>query len=632
MFWYDWSRLPRKVAVLLAAATLLPLATLLWFGWLVLKQDRALEEQQIRQRVERAADLAVVAFERAVAAAEKNLANGADRWPEGAVVVTFQGDSIQVQEPDRLAYLPVAPRLPEPPKPLFAAGENLEFRQRDYSAAAGFYRKLAKSRDPVTRAGALLRLARSLRAAGQPEEALPVYADLLETDNVAFDGVPASLIARHARCVLLETLLQTDSLQVEAQALEKDFRRGRWGLSRPVTELYQQDFARWGVSSSPLQSDRELLAESLEMLWQRWSAAGLTGSGRELIVKEGGEVVACWIPSEDGVSALLATRRFVETEWLEAISPVLWEQGVDLALHGTVPVNAGAALRRAGETGLPWSVIVTSLDPPLERSQYEFRRRLLITGFVILVLLASLASYLIFRALSREVALARLQTDFVAAVSHEFRTPLTSLRQFTDMLQVHANLSQKRRELCYEAQDRATTRLTRLVESLLDFGRMEGGARPYRFRVHNCGELVQNVVDEFRQEPASAEFQIRVTQNGSAEVNADAEALGRAIWNLLDNAVKYSGESREVDVELDRRGREIAILVRDRGLGIPPVEQESISHRFRRGEEALRLGIRGTGIGLAMVEHIVKAHTGRLELRSEPGQGSTFSLILPVRE
>jgi len=199
------------------------------------------------------------------------------------------------------------------------------------------------------------------------------------------------------------------------------------------------------------------------------------------------------------------------------------------------------------------------------------------------------------------------------------------------MLREHKNLSDERRDVCYEAQSRSTARLTRLVETLLDFGRMEGGARIYHFEPIDTVELVRRTVEEFRQEAQSSGFQFRLMAQDSAEIDADGEALGRALWNLLDNAVKYSGDSREIEVEVGRAGSDVTIAVRDRGLGIPSHEQSLIFRKFQRGDEAMRLGIKGTGIGLAMVDHIMKAHHGRIEVRSEPGRGSTFTLALPVR-
>jgi len=200
------------------------------------------------------------------------------------------------------------------------------------------------------------------------------------------------------------------------------------------------------------------------------------------------------------------------------------------------------------------------------------------------------------------------------------------------MLREHGNLSDERRRLCYEAQSRATDRLTRLVESLLDFGRIEAGARPYRFERRDCAELVERVVEEFRREVQAVGYEVEFHGNGPAQIEADGEALSRAVWNLLDNAVKYSPDRRTIEVGLERREQSVSIAVRDRGIGIPAHERAAIFVKFHRGEQARARGIQGTGIGLAMVEQIVKAHHGRVELESEPGKGSTFTIVLPAKD
>jgi len=632
MPWRKGQRLPPRVTLILVAATAVPLVALFWVSWRLLAQDRALEDQQIDQRVERAADIVAAALERAVAAAERRLAEGNRDWPDGAAVLTAQGEIVQVWPAGRAAYLPIAQKIPELPVEPFAAGEAIEFRERDFNRAAAIYRDLAGSTRPGLRAGALLRLARCLRGSEKPADALPVYTRLLDEDGWAFEGTPVSLVARQARCSLMETLNRADDLRNEAALLGSDLQRGRWSLTRAQAHLYAQDVARWGVEPSPAQPERELLAEGLSALWERLSLPGTAASGRgSLAVRPQASVVALWSRAGGRVSALVVTPRFVSAQWLAVIDPVLREQRVKLMLHdGTRGLPPGT-VRRTDETGLPWTTVVAAGDPKAERGEYQARRRLLLLVFLILAALIVLAGTLTFRATSREFAAARLQSEFVAAVSHEFRTPLTSLRQFTDMLREHKNLSDERRALCYEAQARSASRLTRLVESLLDFGRMEGGARVYHFEPIDAAELARRVVEEFRAEAQSSDYQFRLTAQEPAAVEADAEALGRALWNLLDNAVKYSGASREIEVEVRRTGPEVMIAVRDRGLGIPAHERGLIFRKFQRGGDAVRLGIRGTGIGLTMVEHIVKAHRGRIEVRSEPGQGSAFALVLPVR-
>jgi signal transduction histidine kinase len=254
----------------------------------------------------------------------------------------------------------------------------------------------------------------------------------------------------------------------------------------------------------------------------------------------------------------------------------------------------------------------------------------MMAGLAALALLVITGTYLIGRAMSRELAIARLQSDFVSAVSHEFRTPLTSLTQFTEMLVENDSLPAETRRRYYQAQARATGRLSRLVESLLDFSRMEAGARPYRLEPLDAAELARAVVEEFRLEGAAKNFTIECDAADGAMVHADREALSQALWNLLDNAVKYSGPSCIVRVNVEH-GREVTLRVRDRGPGIPASERKQVFRKFARGSAARAGNVRGTGIGLAMVRHIVEAHGGRVTVDAEPGSGSTFTIVLPAR-
>ena len=245
---------------------------------------------------------------------------------------------------------------------------------------------------------------------------------------------------------------------------------------------------------------------------------------------------------------------------------------------------------------------------------------------------------IITRSVVRDLAVARLQSDFVSAVSHEFRTPLTSLRQLTEVLLDGRVAAEDRRETYYRALARQTDRLHRLVESLLDFGRMEAGTSPYRLEPLDACALVRSVVEEFRA-GRGREGLPRGAAGGQPpgvrrrRLPADREALTHALWNLLDNAVKYSPECRTVWVDVERTG--IAawpIRVRDRGLGVPRHEHADIFERFVRGADAKAHGIKGTGIGLAMVRHIVSAHGGDVGVESVPGEGSTFTIALRIRQ
>jgi signal transduction histidine kinase len=272
--------------------------------------------------------------------------------------------------------------------------------------------------------------------------------------------------------------------------------------------------------------------------------------------------------------------------------------------------------------GLP-PVLIQSGPPPGVSSVW-------IAGFGLLAVLAILGTWFIARAVTRELALARLQSDFVSAVSHEFRTPLTTLRQLTEILSEGRITAEDRRRTYYDALTRQTERLHQLVESLLDFGRMEAGSSPYRLEPLDACAFVRSVVEQFEHEAEGRGYHVELDVDGTAAtIDGDRQALTNALWNLLDNAVKYSLECRTVWVDVTRQDTRLAIRVRDQGLGIPRGEHTEIFRKFVRGAAAKAENIKGTGIGLAMVDHIVKAHGGEVRLQSEPGAGSAFTLLLP---
>jgi signal transduction histidine kinase len=279
---------------------------------------------------------------------------------------------------------------------------------------------------------------------------------------------------------------------------------------------------------------------------------------------------------------------------------------------------------------------VLSTDDAATGSGDLGRRRLLMAGLAAIVLLLAGGSYFLWRVIERELAVARLQADFVAAVSHEFRTPLTSLRHITELLVeddgMPAGPEQERRKSFYSALGRNTERLHRLVESLLDFSRMETGRKPWHLEPMDAGVLTAEVALEFQKEVEARGVHVEVAVDNAValRLRADADALSHALWNLLDNAVKYSPLRNAVRVSVGRNDRAIVIAVKDEGLGIPAHEQRQIFRKFVRGEKASELGIKGAGLGLAMVSHIVEAHGGSVELESQEGKGSTFRLVLPA--
>ncbi len=236
------------------------------------------------------------------------------------------------------------------------------------------------------------------------------------------------------------------------------------------------------------------------------------------------------------------------------------------------------------------------------------------------------------RAASREMALSRMKGDFVSNVSHELRTPLASMRAFGELLRLgRAGTPEKAREYgeYIEAESR---RLSALVDNILDFSRIESGLKTYRFEARDLAEVVGETVRGFEVRLRHAGFRLDLAgpEAPLPPVAIDAQAIAQALGNLLDNAVKYSDGAKEIDVRLGSRDGWVYVSVRDRGIGIAREEQGRVFERFHRVGTGLVHDVKGSGLGLSIVRHIVEAHRGRVTLESEPGRGSTFTIALPV--
>ncbi len=628
-----WRGRSRSLTLLLLAVVVPPAATLVWLGWLLLQQDRALLAQRDFERRQVAAQTAVRSLELSLAAAERVVLAGP--VPKGMVRLVLSAARVDAQPADRVLWLPTRRRAELADDRRFADAERLEF-QGGVDRALTIYENAARSPKPEVRAGALLRLARVRRTQTRWDDALSAYRSLSTIYDVAIAGAPADLQARRGAGAVLQASNRTQELVREARALEVDLLAGRWTLDRAAWELTAADIERWTGQQVLVAADRRMFSTVAAML----SAGHPPESrARRLIVVDGTSVTVLWRAEGDRAAALAISPAVLHA-WVGGVLDDGPQGGAHLSLLGsTGELLAGAAMKlgatvvkaSASETGLPWTIVLGLGDSSSASADLAGRQRLLSGGLAAILLLLAGGSYFLWRVMQRELAVARLQTDFVSAVSHEFRTPLTSLRHVAELLEESDNMPLAHRKTFYEALSRNTERLHRLVESLLDFAPMESHRKPYNLRSVDAAALVTDIVAEFQKEVAGRGFTIAlaIEPPAPARLSADALSLTNAVRNLLDNAVKYSPHTRSIHVAVRQRPRGIAISVRDEGLGVPNRERKEIFGRFVRGETASRLGIKGTGLGLAIVSHIVEAHGGTIELESEEGVGSTFTIVLP---
>jgi signal transduction histidine kinase len=380
------------------------------------------------------------------------------------------------------------------------------------------------------------------------------------------------------------------------------------------------------------------LASAAEALYQEWRG-DLPDTGKRILWESNQPLLSIWRQANDGLALLLLGPQWLEARLNESRGSSFAREGIAVILTDTegrpvlgrqVAGSPRQTVRLASETQLPWNVHAVTTDPDAVLAPARTRRGILVAVLGLVSALMLTGAYLVGRAGTREMAVSSLQSEFVSSVSHEFRTPLSSLCLLSDLLASGRVASEADRNEYYGVLVRESRRLRRLVEGLLNFGRMEAGAMQYRFETIDPAELVRELSNDFQHEVEASGYRIEVTAGKDTPlVNADRTALGSALWNLLDNAVKYSPACRQVWVDVLQEGGRAAIRVRDCGLGIPVSEQRSIFEKFTRGEAARRGGIRGTGVGLAMVQSIMAAHGGEIRLESDPGRGSTFTLLLP---
>lgn len=514
----QWFRPPRQALVWFLAITLGLVAALVWQGWRILEQDRALETQRTLQHVDHAADHMTAVMQRVLAELEDQLLQlsalpGAKAPPRYAFLVVASPDGVQVYPPRRLLYYPILPRTEEPPVTLFVAGESAEYQGNDPAAAVELFRALAHSRNAGVRAGALLRLGRNLRKAGRRREALQAYDELAALGSTSVDGLPAELVAREAHCRVWEELHRREELKREAEQLDARLHGGQWRLSRAAWEFYASEVRAWLGTSEPAPGEQEaaLLAAAVDWLWGHWQSEPVSKGRRYLAVGQAPLMLA-WEATGSRLAALVSGPEYLAAFWDQELKTLpaqaaLTDAGGQVVLGRLDPQARPQVVRGPAATRLPWTLQVARSGPAPGAEAVEGRRRLLLLGLVIVALLVAGASYFIFQAITHELSVARLQSDFVAVVSHEFRTPLTSLRQLSELL-AKDRVPEPQRQRTYDVLAKETERLQRLVEELLDFTRMEAGVTHYHFETVETGELLDSLVAGFQHHVAAQGYSV----------------------------------------------------------------------------------------------------------------------------
>jgi signal transduction histidine kinase len=563
--------------------------------------------------------------------------------PGCGVLLSESNQNLQVFPPDALLYKLVSAPAPQTIASRFpsslAQAESLEIERKDYERAVRAYRRLLDSADAGLRPLLLQRLARTLRKAGRLEEAATAYRDLQRLDAVWIGGLPSDLIARSELSSLAAERGDTAVLNAYALALYRDLVSGKWLLDKPRYLYYSDRCRSWCQESQGANVE----FNSLRMTEERKLA--LSRAAEDFLVQparvlsgEGGVHLAFW--QTDPFAAVVLSGGFLGSDWWPRIFS---SRGEDIeavlffpdgkALFGSPPAETPAFaviqdLRAAGE---PWRLQVWPRQPAVINAEIRQRQTLSMMMLVFVGALLLFGGAITIRIVRREMEIARLRADFVSTVSHEFRSPLSGIRHLGEMLfDGRVTALEKQRDY-FRMIVQESDRLARLVENILDFSRMEEGRREYKFEPLNPTPWLRNLAADFGSEIAANGVALEAKiPDGLPPIFADGQALGSAVRNLLDNAVKYSPGERTVWLDAEAEDDAIRIAVRDRGVGISEQDRTHIFDRFYRAGGDISKRVKGAGLGLSLVQHIVSAHGGTVECRSRVGEGSTFTVRLPV--
>jgi signal transduction histidine kinase len=610
-----------------------------WQVWLtvrLLEQDRNLQEQRSRERLGTIGDLAVVRLAMVTSGLRGRnelppLPGLEASFPKGGIFLLISRKGTVVYPPRPLLFAPTLPAAKEVPANAFDAADELELREQKFDQAIAALQPLAHR--SATRPEALLRIARIYSKTNRQGSALDTYQSLMGETAINPSGIPYTVLAAAARCRILIAQNRKREAATEADAFRAGLLDGRWPLDREAFEYQWSKLNQLGISVRQPPQEAIDFALLVGRLYERWQSNQAHGSGAHGWELQPDSSPVFWNATPDRLSALIAP-----PDWLSATMTLRANAG-DVRFRLLMPGSAAApgmsVTRSLADAQLPGRLELTTVWPNL--SDDSSRRRLLLAGAGLMLLVVLGSGYVVHRAISRELRVAQLQSDFVAAVSHEFRSPLTTLRTITELLAQNRITAESHRQQSYIFLDRETMRLHQMVENLLDFGRMESGRKLYRVEAHDAFQLVRATVADFSEQAVANGFQVEAEigaegKPAAAKIEVDEEAFRRALRNLLDNAVKYSPVCRTVWVNGAVEDHRVLISVRDQGMGIEANERRAIFQKFVRGEAVKREGIKGTGIGLAMVRQICEAMGGEIRLQSEAGVGSTFTMVLPLVE
>jgi signal transduction histidine kinase len=354
------------------------------------------------------------------------------------------------------------------------------------------------------------------------------------------------------------------------------------------------------------------------------------------------------LPDQSGFAGVLLNKGFVSDDLIAGSM-----RKVDNIYHGNAAVTSALTISITDENnhviysnalGQNGHFLESNMDRPFsnwkvrvglkntnidELARNSFLHSAGATVLVLIFLLLGMA--LTIRATDREARLAQAKSNFVSNVSHELKTPLSLLSLFSEILELGRVNSEEKKTEYYRIIRHESLRLNKMIDNILDFSKIEAGRKTYVFAEGDMAEVIEHVLSSYRYQITNSGFDVQTkVQPELPPVLLDRDAMEQAISNLLDNAIKYSRDVKQLSITTERRGSKLSIEIADQGIGIPRAEQAKVFEKFYRVGNGLVHDVKGSGLGLSLVKHIVEAHNGTISVESEVGKGSRFTILLPL--
>jgi signal transduction histidine kinase len=637
-----------------------------------IRNDQALSEKESRKRLEMNSQIFFAAIDSSLAkflneqiAESRQLKS---RKSDPSLLAFFVKDttnSIKLAT-HQLLYLPpeLLPIQPEEvSQPVnLKDGLRLEFIERRFSEALLFYQdKILKTSNPTGKTQSLVASARLYNKMNQPDRAKALYEKIRK-------DYPGSLLNRQIPLGLMAGLeiLKINQLLGEKDEMRNNSRQCLELLLHPPCEYDENQFDLFYQSFKAIIPGKDLVIDSLfaELDTQkaRTDYVIRTISGLEPLetnnnnrLKGTENRITCTPFNAPELDAIYLSRlEKGGSKTCKIIDYQLYMKSITLALIQKLDPNSSINVKIADNAGkyvfsrttgegpvylsfpfpenLPkWKFLVSENKPGVLATLLKAGSGIYLLIFILIALLMVLGFVFTIYTLNEELRLNKMKSEFISNVSHELKSPLTSIRMMTEMLHHNRVQTEERKSVYYASMLEESEHLSHLIDNILDFSRMDDDRKKYNFIDLDMDDLLLKFIASTREKIPETAFDIRYSCADQIPViQADKNAILQVLYNLVDNAIKFSGTSRQIDISLHAKEDELQLCVKDYGIGISGKDQEKVFDRFFRCDEPQRLGIKGSGIGLTIVKKIVEVHKGYLTLDSRPGEGSTFCVHLPL--